>query len=388
LESQPAETPSTGPEVEAVIQSPEERQAAEAARERARAEKLWRRLQAAGDRQAWRDLIVNDPEFHSFALCEKLCHESAELAEDDAEGAFELASLALELAPKVTGEEKLRCGIQEYAWMHLGNGFRARGDLRKAEEAFSRAEELFFESMRGTLPSLILRDRLAGLEAALLRDQGNLPEALRKISHALSLAGDRGASRPALLLEEGRLRRRLGQPEAALEALSWADRVVQSSELRLSVRIKLELGAALCDLGRHGEAKKLIGSIPKAAGSFPLERARLRCLQGRVAAGLGRLGEAQAALQKGHADLHERVVTDLALLALEIAALYARQGQTEELKSLAEQTLRLAESPGLGREAAATLKLWNRLAAQEKLSFERALQFVRDFSRVPDRRPQ
>jgi hypothetical protein len=67
-------------------------------------------------------------------------------------------------------------------------------------------------------------------------------------------------------------------------------------------------------------------------------------------------------------------------------ALCARRGRTAELKELAEQTLRLAENPGLGREAAATLKLWCRLAAQEKLSFERAIQFVRDFSRVPGNR--
>jgi len=380
-------------EGEALIRSPEEydaarkRQDAEAAKERARAETLWRRLQAE-DREAWRNLVLNDPEFQSFALCEKLCHESAELAEDDAGRAFELASLALELAPRVAGDKKLRSGMQEYAWMHFGNALRARGDLKAAEEAFRRAEELLVDSTRGSLPSVVLRDRLAGLEAALLRDQGNLPEALRRITDALISAEYYGASRPAFLLERGRLHRRLGRAKEALEDLSRADRDAQNSDLRVFVRIKLELGNVLCDLGRHGEAKKLLGSLREAAEGFPLERTRLLCLQGRVAAGLDRLKEAETALRKARADLHERAVTDFARLSLELAALYASQGETAKLKSLAERTLQL---PGLSSqrpEAAATLKLFFRLAAQDKLSPERAFRFIKDFSLIPAGRPQ
>ena len=360
-----------------------DKQAAEATKERARAEKLWGRLQASGDRKAWKDLVLNDPEFQSWAFCEKLCNESAELAEDDAGRAFELAKLALELVPKFPGEEKLRCGIQEYVWKHLGNVHRAHGDLKGADEAFRRAKEFFLGGMTGILPSVILRDRLAGLESALLRDQGNLPEAMRMIDHAVTLAGEHSASRHALCLEKARLHRLLGQPEKALQALSWAERGAPSSDLRLLVRIEIERGGTLCDLGRHGEVKKVPGSLRKAARSFPLERGRLHCLEGRVAAGLGRVEEAEAALQKGGTGLHGRVVIDLAMLSLEIVALYARQGQTAELKSLAERTLRLAEAPSLGREAAATLKLCCRLAARDKLSSERAMQFVRDLSRVP-----
>jgi len=380
---------SKGPEAKAVIRSQEEwaaardRQVAETAEERLRAETLWRRLQASGDRKTWRDLVLNDSEFESWAFCEKLCNESAELADDDAGAALDLVELALALVPKVSCDEKLLCGIQEYIWKHVGNVLRARGDLKKAAEAFDRAGEFFLGGITGILPSVILRDRLAGLEAALLRDRGDLVEALRMIDHALTLAGDDRASRPALLLEKVRLHRRLGRPEEALRALSWADRVARSSDSRLLLRMEIERAGALCDLARHGEVKKLPGSLRKAAEGFPLERARLLCLEGRVAAGLGRLEEAETALQEAHAGLHDRVVNDLALLTLEVAVLYARQGRTAELKRLAEQTLRLVEAPGLAREAAATLKLWCRLAAQEKLTSERAVQFVKDFSPVP-----
>lgn len=374
-------------EPQVVIRSDDEwvaardRQAAEARKERARAEKLWQRLQSSGDRNAWKDLILGDPELQSWALCEKLCHESAELAEDDATGALELAELALELAPKVCGSEKLLCGVLMSAWKHLGNVYRVRGELRRAKEAFEQAEEYLAGSTAGSLPSLVLWDRLAVLEAALHRDQGNLVEALRNVDRAAFSTLADPLCKPAYFLEKARLHRQLGQPEKALQALSAADQSAQRSGARLLVRIEIERGEALCDLGRHREVKKPRTRLRKVAESFPLERARLLCLEGRVASGLGRCEEANAALQKARAVLHDRVAANLALLSLEVAALYVRQGRTAELKGLSEQTLRLVENPGLGREAAAALKLWCRLAAQEKLSFERATQFIREFSR-------
>jgi tetratricopeptide (TPR) repeat protein len=363
-----------------------DRQVADAASERARAEELWRRLEGTGDPQARRERVLSDPDFLSWAFCEKLCNESVELAEDDAGEALELVELALDVIPRASGDKHLLSGIQEYIWKPLGNVFRARGDLKKAREAFERANEFFLVGITGSLPSLVLRDRLSGLESALERDQGHLAEALRKINDAVfhPARDEPGrASHPALCLEKARLHRQLGQPGEALQALEWAERDARSSDRRLLVQIVIECGDVLCDLGRHREVKKLPAAQRKIAESFPLERARLLCLDGRVAAGLGRLEEARAALQKAQGDRHDRALVNLALLTLEIAALSAREGQTAELKSLAEQTLPLAEAPGLGREAAATLKLFCRLAAQEKLSAERATLFVRDFTRVP-----
>jgi hypothetical protein len=357
-----------------------EGQASEAKRERARADKLWKRLTSV-DRREWRDRVLSAPEFHVWTFCEKLCDESAALADDDPAQAFELAQLALELVPEIPGDDKLLCGIQRYIWMHLGNAFRARGDLKKTEEAFQRAGELLVGSFAGSLPSLIRHDRLAVLEAALLRDQGDLVEALRKIQHALPLTGE-SPLLPSLFWEEGRLYRRLGRQEKALEALERAARACrQATDRRLLARIQIELGNVRCDLGRHAEVKEVPASVRKAAESFPLERVRLLCLKGRVAAGLGRVEEARAVLDQACAESHPRIVPELAMLSLETGALYARQAQTAELKGLAEQTLRLVEAGALEREVGSTLKLWCKLAAQGTLGFERATQFVRDWTR-------
>lgn len=359
-----------------------DRHEAEAERERARAEELWRKLQACGEPKEWRTLVREDSAFLSWALCEKLCHESAAVAEDDALRAGELVELALELAPRITLPEARRAALLEYIWKHVGNVCRARGDLRSAEEAFARGQEHFRDGMKGILPSVLDRDRLSALESALLRDRGDFSGALDRIDSALKLADAGEPYLAAYLLEQGRLRRRLGQPEGALRALSRARQTAGTADARLLLRIEIELGSLLCDLGRQREVGKLPASLRKAAKRFPAELARLLCLEGRVAAGLGDGPEAEAVYQAVSSDSLDIAAADRALLLLEIAALYARQGRMEEQRSLAEPALRLAESPALSREAVVTLKLFSRLAAQEKLSAERAAQFTKDFSRI------
>lgn len=362
------------------------RRLAESMKDREQVDRLWRQLQESGAPREWKGRILEDPAFQGWAFCERLCDESAELAESDPDGAEELAALAVTLAPKVPGEATLVCGLQEYAWSHLGNACRARGDLAGAEEAFRRAEGFFAGAMAGIWPSVLRRYRLAPLTSRLARDQGKLMEAMEKIDFALHLATsgtDSGDGQAVLLLEKGRLHRRFGQPDAAVRELARADEIASRlSNPRLAVRIAIELGAALCDAGRPGEVKKLSANLRKVAEGLDLERSRLLCLDGRVAAGLGRLKEAEEVLGRDPGSFHSRAIGDLALLSLEVATLHARDGRTAELRSLAERMPRLAEVPGLTREAVAALKLCCRLAAQDKLSADRATQFAKDFVRL------
>lgn len=358
-----------------------DRQAAEAQRDRARAEGLWRQLQSGGEPAAWRERVLADSEFHLWTFCERLCHESAELADEDPARAGELAGLALDLVPKLALPKNRLSALQEYIWMHIGNVCRGRGDFQGAAEAFERAKEHFLDGMMGTLPGSLVRGHLEALESALLRDQGRLSEALKKINSALTLGADRSPGQSAFWLEKGRLQRRLGQPEEALRSVLRANEVASAStEPRLRLRILIELGSLYCDLGRHDEIPKTPAAVLKEAETFPVEQLRLQILEGRAHAGRGHLKEAEAALQKGRAALHKAAAGDLVLLALEIGVLYAREGRNQDLRNLAEPTLRLAEN--LPRDAVATLKLFCRLAEQEKVTVERAGQFLRDVSRM------
>ena len=359
-------------------------QDAEAVKERARARELWRRFEEAPDAAAESDLVLGDPDFRSWAFCERLCHASVEAAEvDDAVRAGELTDLALKLAAKVPGDEILLCRVREHIWMHVCNARRAAGDLDGAGKALVRAQEYFGGSVMGVLPNPIGRNWHTLIEAALLRDRGRVSEALEKVAHSLSGHSDVDAS-VATFLEEGRLYRWLGRSAKALDPFSYADRhTSRVSNPRLLLRLEVERGLALCDLGRHGEVKEIPARLREVAARTPMDQGRLLCLQGRTAAGLGQPEKAEEALRTVLADLHDRVVVDAALLCLELAALYARLGRKTELEALAGTLQRLAESPVLKRGTAAALRLFCRLVEQDKMTAERAAQFARDFPRGP-----
>jgi tetratricopeptide (TPR) repeat protein len=364
-----------------------ERRAAQAHKDREVADGLWRQLQASGPPRAWKHRVLEDPALLDWALCERICDESLELAELDPEGAEELASLAVEMAPKVPGDPALVCGAQEYAWTHLANACRARGDLASALEAFRRAESFFVGAMAGIWPNWFRRQRMTVVTARLLIEQGKLAEAMEKIEFDLQFrpvgaTADRGEGQALLLLEKGRLHRSRAQTGRAVEDLTRSGEIaLKLANPHLSLRIAIDLGSALCDAGRAAEVKAVPGALRSRAEGREPARSRLLCLDGRVAVGLGRVKEAEAVLMRDPAEFHPKAIPELVLLFMETAVLQLRKGHTAKLKRLAESTAWLRESPGLGREAAASLKLFCRLVAQDKMSTDRAAQFAAEIVR-------
>lgn len=100
------------------LPSPGQAPAAEA---RARAEALWTENQdlRTGD---WRLLIEESAEFQGWAVCERLCLESARAVRP--ERALELAELALLVAGQVQGNEVLRSRLQSQARARLAEARR------------------------------------------------------------------------------------------------------------------------------------------------------------------------------------------------------------------------------------------------------------------------
>lgn len=113
-----------------------------AAAERALAPRRWELL-APFSPEEQRFLVENAQEHRSFALCERICEESAGAATEDPERALALADLALFIAERVEGGETWRLRLQGYAWAFAGNARRAAGDPAGAEDAFARSRELW-----------------------------------------------------------------------------------------------------------------------------------------------------------------------------------------------------------------------------------------------------
>jgi len=135
----------------------------------------------------------------------------------------------------------------------------------------------------------------------------------------------------------------------------------------------------LTHLGQFAEAAALLPEIrvlTVQAGN-KLDTLRLRWLEGRVSAGLGRAAEAVAAFSQTRAGFAEQdIAYDAALVALELAVVHLEQGHTREVKSLARQMAPIFKAQGVHREALAALKLFCDAAEKEAATVELTRRIV------------
>jgi hypothetical protein len=202
----------------------------------------------------------------TWALCERLCHESAALAvrlegEENRHGPGrdapeELAWLAVRVGCLAREAEEGTPRIREYAWAHLGNARRAAGSFAGAEEAFLHADEHYIRdgarpwgALDGARPFL--------LKAFLRRDQGRLEDALALLAKAEPLVRPADPDLHLLAAAIHLSRRALDETAAALEqALAAFARqgTPPAAAARQAVRLGLELTVLHTEEGRLGPA--------------------------------------------------------------------------------------------------------------------------------------
>ncbi|MEO6191400.1 MAG: helix-turn-helix transcriptional regulator [Thermoanaerobaculia bacterium] len=107
--------------------------------DREQARGLWERLERY-EAETRRLLVEEGEEYRNWAFCELLCDKSLE---ESADRALDLAEMAVFIAERIPGENAWRSRVQGYAWAHVGDARRRRGDPRGAQEAFSRFRQLW-----------------------------------------------------------------------------------------------------------------------------------------------------------------------------------------------------------------------------------------------------
>ena len=158
---------------------------------------------------------------------------------------------------------------------------------------------------------------------------------------------------------------------ARLAVYLLRDRIVARSEdPALLLSAMHTLVTYLDEAGYSQHAAGLLERLRELHEAAPgdLNLIRLRWLEGKIAAGLGKQVEARAALNGVRREfLAKGMLYDAAVVALELAALYAEAGWTFEVEKLAEEMYPVFISRDLPREASATLLLFvdavNRRAA-------------------------
>jgi len=335
----------------------------------------------AGDRPA---LVREVAEFHDWALAVLLCEESAAAAADSAEEARALAGLAVEVARRVPGDAGWRSRVEGYAGAYLANAWRVGGKLREAEGELARALRLW-EAGAASDPGLLDPVRMLDLEASLRKSQRRLDEALGLLDRALATRPEAEVE-ARLLINKGCVLEKLEKYEEAIEVLQRAAPLIDAAgDLRLRFAWRFDVAVNLCHLGRHAEAEARLGEVRALASRLGrrLDLVRLAWLEGRIAAGLGRIDEALAAFERVRTELTELgIAYDTALVILDLAALLAERERTAEVRRLAEQAAWIFEAEGVHREALRALDVFRRAARRERLTADLARSIGRFLRRA------
>jgi transcriptional regulator with XRE-family HTH domain len=189
-------------------------------------------------------------------------------------------------------------------------------------------------------PELLARmdARVQEIAAAFAIDKGNLGEAVRDLDRGLAL-GPGAELEGELLFIKAEVVAELGYEEQALALLVEAQRSVDvATDPRLWLRMQLARLHLLCQLERFGDAEALEARtlvVATAAGGDG-DQIEMRCLRGRIAAGVGRAEEALPLLQQVRAELTAaRRTRDAVAVALDLAALWIERQDAAGLAALA-----------------------------------------------------
>lgn len=343
---------------------------------RRQAGRLWESLRRCPSGRL-REQISGRPELYDWALAERLCDESVRAAADDAARALELARAALLAAELSPGDEAWHGWLEGTCWGFVGNAQRVGSSLASADASFETAWRLWRAG--GPAASGPFGEwRLLDLEASLRRDQRRFAAALELLDRALAAAPE--AARGRILLKKGYTQEQAGDVAAALATLEEAAPLIEAGgEPRLRWVVAMNRIVGLAHLHRYKEAEAHLPELRALTFELNnrLDLTRVLWLGGRIAGGLGRRGEAAAALTQARQDFAEiGNGYDAALVTLELASLVLEEGRAGEAAVLADEMVTIFSSLRVQRETLAALRLFCGAARGHTATPEMARQLL------------
>lgn len=341
-------------------------------------------------------LLRNSRRFRTWGLLELLIDRSIETSIQDSRRGEELGRLALRVAGLADadryGADRLH-DMKARAWSHIGNALRIQSDLQGADVAFQRGRK-HLELGTGDLFELAL---FLDLEASLRRGQRRFPEATRLLKRAITLfsklddshrVGRSLVNLSLIFLYSERWEESIPLLHRAMELIE------PETEPRLLLTAKHNLIFALTSQGHFLEAQRAYCKALPLYRAFPdaWTQNRHEWIQGRIARGLGQLEEAELhfiAARDGF--LAEEIPYDTALVALELALVYAEQGRSADLKQLAAGLVPVFTSRQIHREALVAFAFFQRAVEAERAEVkvvERVMEFLHKVRYTPELRFQ
>lgn len=352
--------------------------------ERWQARELVPRFRQA-DPETRRAMIEGNPKLATWGFVTALLSNSSDAGEEEPAQAVDLAreavKLAEELDPARYGTERVE-DLRACAYARLGNAIRVQDGFREAEQAFARAEE---HLLRGTGDPL-QRARIDLLRAGLLGTQQQFDKAIRLLDRVIRTArryGERHLEGKALITQGFRQISADRSVEAIVLLHKGLRRIDPEREPRLVLVAWHNLTLTLTYQGRYLEALDKLPYIRELHEKYGsrIDRLRLRWVEARI--DLGRLEEAKAerTLRRLRSEFIEAdMAFDAALVSLDLASLYARQGRSEEMRQLAREMIPIFQSREVHQHALAAILVLQQAAEMERVT-SRLLEEIVDYVR-------
>ena len=346
---------------------------------RPRAEEEFRELMAMESRDRRLKVERAIKRFRNPLLIDLLLERSEALVSVDPREAREVAELAQEVAlrlPDRYGADVLQSSLAR-AKAYRANAMRVSGDLRAADRAL--AELLDHLDL---LPDPLVRAEIWGFTVILRKDQRRFGEAEEFFQQTIAVYRRLGTPTEQCkkLISGANLAYERGRLELAIARLREALKVLPPGEdFRLELFVGHNLAWYLCEAQRYEEAGKVKAAHEPLYQRLtePLLRWRGRWLDARIANGLGKTEVAEAKLlQVRRRFIDADIGFDAALVSLDLAVLYMKQGRSADVKRLAEEMLPIFHAQDIHREALASLLLFHRAAQAENVN----LGMVRDLA--------
>lgn len=285
-------------------------------------------------------IIRNSPRFQGWGFSEYLLEASRSGWTDDPGRSEELALLAFEAANQLRVDGfrlKVVNDLKAEAWSYVGNCRRIQSELRAARIAFRRAEEYLSQGTGDTLE----RARMLDLKASLVRQQGDFATARELLEYALSVYRESGEKRleAKALLGFSKLFSDMGEAELRLPLVLRAGELLKAEgDNYLEIVAKLQTITCLLEMDRATEASARLPELRSLISEYGsrLDRLRLLWLEGKVCQALGQVELAEEAMKQargGYANVE--LGYEVALISLDLAALYLETGRLEEVEQLA-----------------------------------------------------
>lgn len=345
---------------------------------------LWKRLQPLPYDQQLRQ-VEEDGELQTWTLCRLLLRKSLEATAQHPDLAVHLAFLAVRIAIHL-GDSYDRDWVMDLralAFAYLGNARRVLGELRSADDAFYDAHSYLRRSGSGNAR---IKAEIEVLEASLRQAERKFDEALELLDQAFATYTSKDPELMDLhlagrsLINKAYTLQQMGEPDSAIPLLEEASRLIDPErEPRLVLSLKANLLLALIATGSYDGATELLAETWDLARHLgnDIDLLRVRWIEAKVAAGLLRRGPAEQAYKEvQQAFLEREMGYDAALVSLDLAILYSREGCVAELKQLALDILPVFSSREVHREAIATLLLFQAACQEERLTVGLAIELA------------